>query len=339
MNSPDAEIDVSVILPAFGEFPREPLPLCVEGFARQKRARVEILVAAVEGEALPLREMDDLPVRVVRVPRRDSSMHGYYLPGALRNAAARLARGRFLYNSDLDVIPHSVTFLRDAISFANSRAAEHVCHPPMRRIPQDDVAPFRRMAARDSLPVALERLSLDRPFIATLLPGSHRTIVFRNDQAAGTMVRASEEFDSVVLDGEESRGDERILVYLETDFVRYRSREEHRGWEPSFSTQDIHCGGTLVARRAFEHIGGFSTEFAGWGCHDADLQMKLIATCPSTRFPKTHRFLVLHLDHERGYFDPARWRENRRLLEQRRADLPKVIRRDRSGYEGWGGLM
>ena len=91
-----------------------------------------------------------------------------------------------------------------------------------------------------------------------------------------------------------------------------------KGSEPKYSTLNVHAGATFMKREHFLAVGGFCEQFTAWGCHDADLQWKLKGQFNLFEFPNFPEYEVLHLDHERGYFDKLRWQANREIQQARR---------------------
>src|SRR5690606_33684880 len=89
---------------------------------------------------------------------------------------------------------------------------------------------------------------------------------------------------------------------------------------PRFSTLDVHGGGILMRREQFDLIGGYCEQYSAWGCHDADIQWKLRNIFELEQFPYETNFEVLHLDHERDYFNQYMWQVNR-SIQKRRKDV------------------
>jgi predicted glycosyltransferase involved in capsule biosynthesis len=87
-----------------------------------------------------------------------------------------------------------------------------------------------------------------------------------------------------------------------------------------------------MLKEHFFAVGGFCERFMAWGCHDADLQWKLKRRYNLIEFPNFPEYEVLHLDHERVYFDKERWQANRKIQEERRKEGPeKAILADKNG--------
>jgi hypothetical protein len=321
---------VSVILPIFGEFRVPMLRVCLESLKLQEGVRLEITVAGPDDRSDVENLCEELDCNWVGVPPEQGRADGAFVPGAYRNAAAARATGDYLFNADIDVLYLSKTFFIDLVNFAVVNNVEALYWPPMRRMPVYTVPLFLDMASSGSLAVLLGELDLDRPFLASI-PGipPPETVVFRNNTRTGWIAREAPTFSSISDDGTSIGPDERILVYLADDLDLYRSSPDNRGKEPFFCTQDIHCGSTLVATDYFWLAGGFCLDFTGWGCHDADFQAKLRRICSSREIPRQKQFCVVHLDHQRNYFDCERWRANRRLLEERRERVDGAIAEDR----------
>jgi len=81
----------------------------------------------------------------------------------------------------------------------------------------------------------------------------------------------------------------------------------------------FHWGGVLVERRLFQEIGGYCTDYTGWGCEDDDLLVKLAARASLIRAWLFARTLAcLHFEHPRRYAGPG-LTANRALFDRRTA--------------------
>ena len=319
---------VDVVLPLYGDHSTASLEVVIESLLMQLGVKVSVVVAHIEDCLEVRRTCDHYNVKSVSVSASDAISNGRFVPAAFRNAAIKTSHSQFVYNGDSDVVYLSPTYFADLLAWSASNESPCVFGPPMRRMPVDVVPRFLNLVHRESLNCALGQLLLERPFLATLEPNSHRTIVFRDNPEAGLIGRESEDAIWLTDQGGVSRSD-RLIVYLENDFIAYRSTPQNIGKEPYFCTQDVHCGGTLVPRQFLLAAGAFSSEYAGWGCHDADLQAKLGALTGCALIPRITRFCVLHLDHARAYFDESQWNKNRQTLSSRCNSIDLAIANDR----------
>lgn len=266
-HGPDPE--VSVLIPLYGDHPgASTLPATARAWLAQSLA-CEVVVAL--GGAARARLPDDPRIRVVRATGS--------APGPLRNAAARAARGAWLYLSDADVAPIGRDFLARLDALRRQAAALVVNQPWMYRL-VDRVGARVPLAAPDgSPPFCLATLDGDR-----LTPAGSEQLVYDGD-------------DLMVIPPASCCGDGPELR-----------------WRPVF-----HWGGTLLARETFDAAGGYCCDYRGWGCEDDDLVIKLDRlgrrAC-AWRVDPT--IACLHFEHPRPYATPA-FARNEALLRKRSA--------------------
>lgn len=322
------EPSVDVILPIYGQHRVATLDIVIQSLQRQSGVSLSVIVACANDNTQAIQLCDRYGLQCARVHPRDAVVGGRFVPAAFRNTAIAHSQSELLYNSDADIVYLSSRFFTDLIDWSTRHSLQCVFAPPMRRMPLDVVPRFIDLASNCSLECALGGLILNRPFLATLDAASHQTVVFRDNKKRG-LIRREPQDARWLADNEEPNGSDRLIVYLESDYSDYRSSTANKGTEPFFCTQDVHCGGTLVSRGAVHDVGGFCMDYLGWGCHDVDLQAKLRTVCRCSRIPRSSRFCVLHLDHERAYFDKSQWRANRHLLATRTSSIETAITLDR----------
>ncbi len=221
---------------------------------------------------------DDDRVRVVASPTGTPSR------GLLGNVAAEAAQGDWLYISDMDVVPLSRTYLRDAKAAAEA-AGGFLTQPRMLRlVGMPPAGPPWRWA----------------------LPESSDTVCF---------VRRGELDELVHLPGET------VFVWSDFDGQLWVDPPAHLAASRAgeFSRRPaLHWGAVLVDRQRFASVGGYCEQYVGWGCEDEDLLHKLTSTAPEVKAWARHgELLCLHFEHGPAR-DTPEYEANRVRLEERR---------------------
>jgi N-terminal domain of galactosyltransferase len=95
-------------------------------------------------------------------------------------------------------------------------------------------------------------------------------------------------------------------------------------WEQRILTH-YHWGSVLIERRMFEAVGGYCTEYVGWGCEDDDLLIKLNSQWQTVEAWRTGTAIsCLHFEHPRPY-GGADLTPNLAILNRRRAMGPEAM--------------
>ena len=281
---------VSVIVPVFGDFDSIRVEMCIDSIKSQKHTKVEIIVVEQTKEPR-LNEIRDISYQHIPIALSED---GFFMPGNVRNHAAKMARGEFLYNNDGDILFFKENYLAELVKLLGADPRTCFYHPQMRRLPIENFEEFRKRRQEGGLQNALSALNISQPYSATYGAYPIRIRYFKK------MISGQEE----------------ISVASETDHQKYLSGA-NRGKEPFFYTLNFHAGGILMSRNQFDAVGGYCEDYAGWGCHDEDIQWKLGSLFNLQRIPKEKDLEVLHLDHSRPYFSEARWNKNKEIQKNR----------------------
>ena len=91
----------------------------------------------------------------------------------------------------------------------------------------------------------------------------------------------------------------------------YKSQPELETQVPLIFCGTRHWGGIALRKVHFEKVGGYAPNFYGWGNEDTDLQWKLGECFRMEFFPDDEHYEVLHLDHEKPYFNDEIWQRNK----------------------------
>jgi hypothetical protein len=296
---------VSVIIPVYRAFDPARVLITIDSLKMQKGVNLEIVVAEQSNNPM-LNGVEG--INYVPIPDVHKREGNHFIPGLVRNIAVENSSGEFLYNNDGDIIFNNPNFLAEGLKLMGQDKAKIFYRPLMRRLPVECFEDFRDLWENQGIQKALEKLDMSEEYLART-PG------------ANVGMRVFKKFES---------GREKVFLYTTTDHERYK-RELHReGQEPKFSTLDVHGGGILMRKEQFDLVGGYCEEYSAWGCHDADIQWKLKSVFELEQFPYEINFEVLHLDHERGYFDQEMWQLNRSIQKRRRSgDVADAIMEDR----------
>lgn len=299
---------VSVIIPLYGTFDFERVQMSIESLKAQKRVDLEISV--VEQSDSP--KLSGLKGITYMHTQPLLSSDGFFIPGLVRNLAAKSSRGEFIYNNDGDIIFIDSYYLYNLLQLMGGSDRTCLYHPSMRRLPLENFKGFKNRFKNGGIQKALEDLDLSQPYGATYTDNFVRVRHFKKE-----------------VDGKLE-----ISVATQKDHKAYL-KEDNQGKEPFFYTLHIHAGGTLMRKDQFETIGGYCEDFVGWGCHDVDLQYKLRMLFDLKNISQISRLEVLHLDHKREYFSNHTWAQNRTLLIERQSlPLENIVRLDKEKYDG-----
>jgi GT2 family glycosyltransferase len=287
---------ISVIIPLYGNFDPRRVLIAVNSIKQQRGVNIETIIVE-ESEHPHLLDVN-LGENVRYYHRQVENLieRKFFIPGKIRNMAAGLSHGEFLYNNDGDIVFVNPYYLIELLDIMRQNPSIALYRPPMRRLPKECFEEFASLVARDGQQKAIETLDFSQPYIATVGKTKIKMRVFKK-------------FES---------GREKIFLFTDRDHERYKSRPGGKGNEPLYSTLDVHAGGILMRRSQFNTVGGYCELYVGWGCHDSDLQWKLREIFMLNKIPNDPRFEVLHLDHSRDYFGRDRWLKNRKIQKERR---------------------
>ena len=285
---------VSVIIPVYRSFDQIRVLMAIDSLKMQKGVNLEIVVAE-QSDNPRLENVEG--VHYVPIPDIHRRKRDHFIPGLVRNIAAKNSSGEFLYNNDGDIIFHNPNFLAEGLKLMGQDKTKIFYRPLMRRLPVECFEDFKAFWESRGIQGALEQLDMSEEYLA---------------KTPGTKVgmKVFKKFES---------GRNKVFLYTTTDHERYKNEPNREGQEPRFSTLDVHGGGILMRREQFDLVGGYCEAYSAWGCHDADIQWKLRNVFVLEQFPYETNFEVLHLDHERGYFNQERWKANRSIQKRRKS--------------------
>ena len=293
---------ISVIIPLYGTFDAERVRMSIESIKTQRGVDLEISVAEQSDHPILSNVKDIIYTHTKPVLSTD----GFLIPGLVRNLAVKESKGGFIYNNDGDVLFGDPNYLKDLLQLMKEDNELCLHHPTMRRLPIANFEDFKSRFEKGGIQKAISDLNLSQPYGATY---DNNFVKFRHFK-------------------KEIDGELEISVATQKDHKAYISGDNN-GKEPYYYTLHMHAGGTLMRRSQFEKVGGYCEDFAGWGCHDVDIQYKLDTLFNLQKIHNISNLEVLHLDHTREYFENPRWDKNKALLTKRQSlPIKDIIKKD-----------
>lgn len=294
---------ITVTHSIYGEFDPERLSLTIDSIRGQDHPNIEVIVSE-ENETPRFRmEASRLGATYVFSEKRPDHEHN---PGAIRNRALRAVRSELVYMNDSDIIFLDPTYL-SRLEALHEQGETPLAKPPVVRLHEESFDEFSKRAQEDGIRSALETLvELNRYQVATEWTDSTLAIIGR-------------------------RG--RTFTVDHSKFIQYLQDPSLRGTEPSFWYDVVHPGGTFASVKQLLYVGGYSETYRVWGFEDSDLQWKLDQRFGCRPIPHDQQFNVLHLDHQKGYFDKSQNQQNHRVFEERKSrGIEEAIEHDRSTF-------
>lgn len=293
---PDRSVpEVSVVVPLYGEHQGRDSLAAVAGAWLAQDLPCEVVVG-VAGD-VPV----DLPR--VRVIRADPAIRA---AGVLRDLAAAQARAPVLCLTDADVVPLGRDYLRRCLALAEGAA---LAQPWMYRLPGGATALARATAGAEPVDVRVTAPPLETCYV-TPSPGP---------PSSALVPYAGERM-------EWERFGKGALRATTPMVWPPRAAYDPGLPEPMQRQAPFHWGQLLVPARRFAEVGGYCHQYAGWGCEDDDLLVKLASRIPLVRAWRTTAALTcLHLEHPRQYVAGPDRPANRTRYRQRLAAGPAAM--------------
>lgn len=302
---------VSVVIPIYGSFDIQRLFLTIESIKNQEGVDIEIIVSE-QGESPKLKEKLDNSVKYTFTQHIPSLDLSDFNPGNVRNLAIKQTSGEFIYTIDADVIFLDKYFLKKSKELLEQNPRLVLYRPFMRRLPLENFEEFTEMVENKGIRNTIKSLNISQEYLATT-EGVKR------------------ELKVVTKDTDEY---EKTFTTSMDEFKRYISDDSLKGQEPKIWSENRHCGSNFFRREQFEIVGGYCEDFINWGCEDSDLQWKLKEVFDLQFFPGEEKFMVMHLDHEMGYFSPEMWKRNEEICSERKQKrILKVAKEDQEKWK------
>lgn len=286
---------ISLIMAIYNGFDADRLALTLQAARWQQGIDLEICVAESNPTPSFAARARDFEVRYTFLPSEAVSN-----PGRVRNAALGLARGDYVYSSDVDIL-----FPTGFFSQLTALPRGIWIHPPKRRLPKEHFSTFFSRSCEQSLAPAIEALWKDDFFASVGEPVKYRL----------------------------TEKDGKYYTCVAADHAVWKSSPALRERAPEFWDSTRHRGGTFAPRDLWLRVGGYADVYRAWGYEDADVQWKLSTIQRPNELPNEERFRVLHLDHSKGYFSPQHHHDNKQRFEARKATPHESIQHDRLHFE------
>ncbi len=298
---------VSVIIPVWGHLDTTRLRACLKSLLMQREAELEVVLAE-QGQGEPLHEgvAGEFGVRHVfeRVEASMAPGPERLSPGRVRNAGVSASTGQFVYFSDGDILYADPRFFAKLLAIATQHPDVVLIWPRQKHL---------ALEAQEHACRSYEsRGRFEEGEVELLDEHTMRWV------GAGSAGR-----DSVPPRFRETRlGNMRVVARQEALDRYHGAGEAMRGYEPTFWLSLRGDGATLARRRHVEVVGGVSEAFLSWGCEDSDYQWKLSSLFHVISLAEFPHIAMIHLEHERSWFDREIWERNELLQAQRRQRGP-----------------
>ena len=302
---------VSVIFPVYGNFDIEKLLISVDSVKRQKEVDFEIVVSEVNKEPRLKGLLDPGINYVFNKTDPEEQLKGFN-QGRVRNLGVKSSSGEYVYHNEADIIFESPFFLKECKVLMDLNPFSSYACPHKKRIILDNVELFKKKAREEGLNKALNALSHNNNFF-TVMDGIPRYFKIINENYWLSSY--------AIIARNKSELNKKANEALQNPKVQ-------EGFELS-----LHFGGILFRRRDFDLLGGFSERFFRWGSVDLDFHWKLDQCFCFESFPKKKDFVVIHMDHLRGYFSEETFAENERIRSLReKSGIVKAVIDDLNCY-------
>ena len=297
---------ISVILPYDGQEKfRQRLLTTIAAIRAQDHPDTEVVVSQI-GPSPPA----ELIAGVTHVHH---PYQGPFNAAPARNHGARAATGEILLFSDCDIIFERNDYFSHLRELLDRFPGKGLCMPPLRKLSLDDFPAFAALISESGFAHAHSRLDFSTPHLA-ILGRATRTRVERTVDSGQlyTLVATEEDYRRMEAEVAASDGD-----------------ESGKGFFGRFFTMGNHHGTLCIMKDAFEKIGGYCTDYRGWGAEDLDMYWKVLTVYGVRRIAQA----VIHLDHPRDHVRQEHWDRNQeRLRARKKLGIEKVVASDRAGY-------
>lgn len=236
----------------------------------------------------------------------------FYNIGRVRNIAASVSEGKYLYFNDVDVLINNSNYFEKLIHYYKKINSLPLIRPHMRRLS--------------------ERTS--KLFLEDYLGGI--PICFKEDNPMSLVDYDNETKTFSVVEG----GEVSVLInnlmhvcerkyYSETtSYLFDPSKIYDFVWKTSF-----HCGGTFCSFEDFCNVAGFCENYHNWGMEDIDLQWKFNGFLGIQYIDAVVKeSSIIHFEHK-GRYNNEIYRKNREIFKERlKIGARQSIERDKRKY-------
>lgn len=287
---------LSVIVPVYGNINQERLEACLQSLKRQEGVSIEIILAE---QTFDEERFEDIAAKngVLYVSDHldEAASSRHFNSGRIRNVGIFKASGQFIYASDSDILYFDTHYMAKIVRALN--------------VSSDLVLEWPRMKH-----IVLEG---QPSFYPAFSKATDWQEIAKNLVAHGEWLFSYKECPPLQFHKIEYSG--RPMIMIDSDYEAYmRNPSALAGWEQRWMLALRHDGAIAARRSHIDAVGGYNEGFYQWGYEDYDLQWKLgelFCMVPLEHYPE---FEVIHLDHEKGWFDKLMFERNGFLHWKRR---------------------
>lgn len=227
--------------------------------------------------------------------------------GTARNIALKEVNTEYVYFSDADICYLANDFFVRLLQNHNEGTW---IQPKMRRIPINETEEFFSSVCKIGLKNTLDRLKHPNDYISTINAITYHLVVDNKPNLAHRINQHAP------------------MSAIFEDARKHQERGEK--WKYLYWHDTIHRGGIFTSTSNARRVGGYCTEYIGYGYEDDDLIYKLSHISTIHLLNETN-LEVLHIDHSKSkYFHPSITKRNRQLFNKRLEQNPQdIIEADR----------
>jgi predicted glycosyltransferase involved in capsule biosynthesis len=262
---------VTVVYPIYGSFDIGRLEAAVLSALGQKHPNFRVLVSEQNKFPIFQSKAKDLGVDYLFLKKTDSTEFSF---GQSRNNALKSIKDGLVYMNDADILFMDENYLSNLCSLVEDDAL--LIKPPLVHLRNNEVDTFLE---KDKNNIFLAIADLYHP-------NDHVVSVY-----AGPI--------AITMNTHRNR-----LFMAYSEELRQYSKEERRTLAPILWYEITHPGTILTNIQNIASVGGYCEKYAGWGYEDKDLIWKLKSAYNTQDIPKEKEFTVIHLDHQKPYFNP-----------------------------------
>ncbi|MDI6737852.1 MAG: glycosyltransferase family 2 protein [Nanoarchaeota archaeon] len=277
---------INVVYPVYGNFDISRLEAAVVSAMNQDYPDLRILVS--EQNERPRFESTAKCLNVDYIFSPNIAQEVF--PSQSRNIALRNIHEGLVYMNDSDIVFLNKSYLKMALSMLADR--EFLIKPPLVHLRKCEVQAFAG------------RIRTDFSSAASILKYPNPYVVSLSD-------------DAVDLEYNIHKG--RLFIGYPDEIKMIAAPEDKKKQDAVIWHEVAHQGAILSRIEDLHQVGGYCDRYRSWGYEDTDIIWKLKSICMAKEIPKEKEFTVLHLDHEKPYFNADDRDSNRAIFHERKA--------------------
>lgn len=287
---------LSVIVPVYGNVNVDHLEACLLSLKRQRGVSLEIVLAEQTFDTEKYKSLAEKYAILYISDHLDENLSGrHFNSGRIRNVAIHKSNGQFVYASDSDILYYDPDYMAKIIRALCVSPYLVFEWPRMKHLVLEGQQGFYER---------FKETLIWNQIVPDLV--SHGEWMYSYKDCPPF------QFREIEYSG-------RPMILREADFKVYiHNPGASAGWEQRWMLALRHDGAIAARRSQIDAVGGYAESFYQWGYEDYDLQWKLgelFCLVPLENYPE---FEVIHLDHEKGWFDKLLFERNGFLHWKRR---------------------